>query len=280
MLMASEGAKLVINDIGVDDGLARAEKVAEEIKAAGGEAMADTTDVATFDGSRRVIEAALENFGDLDIVVNNAGLRAANPIQEITEAEYQTVLHSHLTATFGIIKHAAPIFIERRSGIILNTSSESGFGHPYNTAYSAAKEGITGLTRSVARELGPYGVRCNQIRPRAEGTQPAEFIAVLAQFRSDTDALGRFRLGTHGDLYSRSLPDHVAPLAVWLCTDAATAINGFDFFVMGDEVGLWSEPDLVRQNVLPGGWSLDLLDEYGPTHLIQGLQNHFLGRSH
>jgi NAD(P)-dependent dehydrogenase (short-subunit alcohol dehydrogenase family) len=224
-----------------------------------------------------VVEIAMERFGALHVVLNNAGLRAPNAIQEITESEYDRVLNSHLKATFGLLKHAAPILLAQGAGVILNTSSESGLGHPYNAAYAAAKEGITGLTRSVARELGPYGIRCNQIRPRAEGTQSPEFLAAFLKFQPQRQALGRFGLGSHGDVHRSSLPEHVAALAVWLCTDAAEAVNGYDFFVMGDEVGLWSEPDLIRNNILPGGWTLDTLDHYAPQALIHGLENRFVG---
>jgi 3-oxoacyl-[acyl-carrier protein] reductase len=224
-----------------------------------------------------VVATALGHFGRLDIVVNNAGLRAANAIQDVSEEDFDVILGSHLKATFAMIKHAAELFTEQRAGVILNTSSESGLGHPYNSAYAAAKEGITGLTRTVARELGPYGVRCNQIRPRAEGTQSAEFMAVFQKFKPQRDALGRFALGSQGDRYRRSRPEDVAVFAVWLCTDAAAAINGYDFFVMGDEIGLWSEPDLLRTIRGAGAWTLDSLDEYAPDTVIHGLENRYRG---
>jgi NAD(P)-dependent dehydrogenase (short-subunit alcohol dehydrogenase family) len=277
LLMAAEGASVVVSDLGVDDGIGRADTVAAEIEASGGRAVAAADDIGTFEGARRVVETALDRFGGLHIVLNNAGLRAAGAIQDITEAQFDLVLHSHLRATFGMIKHAAPVFLAQGSGVILNTSSESGFGHPHNTAYAAAKEGITGLTRSVARELGPAGVRCNQIRPRATGTQAPEFTAVLQQYRPQREALGRFGLGSRGDVFRPSAPDDVATLAVWLCTDAAGALNGYDFFVAGHEVGLWSEPDLVRSCMLPAGWTLDLLDERAPDVLVHGLENKYLG---
>ena len=161
----------MVSDVGADDGVLRADAVATEINAAGGRAVADPHDLATFDGTRAVIATALDHFGGLDIVLNNAGLRAADAIGDMTEEDFDLVVGSHLKATYGMIKHAAPVLMEQRSGVILNTSSESGLGHPYNSAYAAAKEGITGLTRTIARELGPYGVRCNQIRPRSEGTR-------------------------------------------------------------------------------------------------------------
>jgi 3-oxoacyl-[acyl-carrier protein] reductase len=277
ILMAQQGAKVVVSDIGSDDGVSRAETVSAEIKAEGGEAIASTRDLATFEGARAVVEAAVRQFGGLDILLNNAGLRSPNPIQDIEEEDYEKVVNSHLKATFGMIKYAAPVFLQQGHGVILNTSSESGFGHPYNSAYAAAKEGITGLTRTLARELGPSGIRCNQIRPRAEGTQSPEFLSSFLKSQAQRQALGRFALGSHGDFHRKSRPADVAVLAVWLCTDAAATVNGCDFFVMGDEVGLWAEPDLVRANILPGGWSLELLDEHAPDALIHGLENKFVG---
>jgi NAD(P)-dependent dehydrogenase (short-subunit alcohol dehydrogenase family) len=279
LLMAGEGARVVISDIGADDGVSRAESVAAELAAMGGTAVPFTDDIATFEGSRRAVETALEQLGGLDIVLNNAGLRAFGAIQDITEDQFDMILGSHLKATYGLIKHAAPGFIAQQSGVILNTSSESGLGHPHNTAYAAAKEGITGLTRSVARELGPLGVRCNQIRPRAMGTQAPEFVAGMARYKAEREALGRHGLGHRGDVFRPSVPENVAVLAVWLCTDAAPALNGYDFFVAGDEVGLWTEPDLARHVVHAGGWTLDLLDEHASDVLVHGLENDYLGAS-
>ena len=266
-----------MSDVGVDDGVGRADTVASEINAAGGQSVADPHDLATFEGARAVIATALDHFGGLDIVLNNAGLRAANAIGDMTENDFDLVVGSHLKASYGTIKYAAPVFIEQGSGVILNTSSESGFGHPYNSAYAAAKEGITGLTRSIARELGPYGVRCNQIRPRSEGTQDPKFMEAFMRSAPQREALGRYALGSNGDRHRRSLPEDVAALAVWLCTDAAARVNGHDFFVMGDEVALWSEPDFWRTAFQAGGWTIDLLDQYAPDTLVHGVENRFTG---
>jgi NAD(P)-dependent dehydrogenase (short-subunit alcohol dehydrogenase family) len=274
LLLAEQGAKIVVNDIGTEERFGSAAAVVEEVHAAGEIAVASTEDISTFAGARRLIETAINRFERLDILINNAGLRAAGPIQDITEEQYDTVLDSHLRATFATIKYAAPFFCQQQSGVILNTSSEAGIGQPFNAAYSAAKEGIAGLTRTVARELGPKGVRCNQIRPRSRSSQRApEFEKVLEETRLEREALGRYGFGNRGDVSRPSTPDNVAALAVWLCTDAASPINGRDFFVAGPEVGLWSEPELVRSAVHAGGWTLDLLDEIAPGSLTQGLEN-------
>ncbi|MGV9864088.1 SDR family NAD(P)-dependent oxidoreductase [Rhodococcus koreensis] len=277
LLLAAQGAKVVISDIGFDDGVSRAETVAEEIRGSGGEAAVSTDDIGTFDGCERLIATAVDNFGRLDILVNNAGLRAANPIEDIDEASYDLVLGSHLKATFATIKFAVPHFLAQGGGVIVNTGSESGLGHPYNSAYAAAKEGIAGLTRSLARELGPRGIRCNLVRPRSEvTTKDPKFMEVLHKYRPERNALGRFGLGRRGDVFRPSDPEHVAPLVVWLCTDAAREINGRDFFTAGIEVGLWSEVELARSAVNPDGWTLDLLDRFAPETISQGLMNEYL----
>ncbi len=278
MLLAEQGAKVVVNDIGKDpDGQRRAEKVAEEIRAAGGEAVAAIDSVSTLEGAHRTVEAAITKFGGLDILINNAGLRAAYPIDEITEEQWNLVLDSHLKGTYALIKYAVPIFKRQRSGIIINTGSESGLGHPFNSAYAAAKEGIAGLTRSLARELGRYGIRCNMIRPRAATPGGPEFMEMYQKWMPLAQALGPLWLGERGHVRSGEMkPERVAALVVWLCTDAAANANGQGFYVAGDDVGLWSEPQLVRCLTRPGGWDLDSLDQSGPDNLIFDLSNRFL----
>jgi NAD(P)-dependent dehydrogenase (short-subunit alcohol dehydrogenase family) len=278
ILLAQQGAKVVVNDIGKDpDGKRRAEKVAEEIRAAGAEALASSDSISTLDGAHRTVQAAVQTFGRLDILVNNAGLRAAYPIDEITEEQWNLVLDSHLKGTYALIKYAVPIFKTQRSGVIINTGSESGLGHPYNSAYGAAKEGIAGLTRSLARELGPFGIRCNMIRPRAATPGGPEFMSMYEKWMPLARALGPYWLGERGHVRSGEMnPERVAALVVWLCTGAAAEVNGYSFYVAGDEVGLWSEPQLVRCLTRPGGWDLDSLDQTGPESLIFDLRNRFL----
>jgi NAD(P)-dependent dehydrogenase (short-subunit alcohol dehydrogenase family) len=278
MLLAEQGAKVVVSDVGKDpDGKRRAEKVGQEIHKAGGEAIACTDSVSMLDGAYRTIEAAVKKFGGLDILVNNAGLRAAYPIDEITEEQWNLVLDSHLKGTYALIKYAVPIFKSQGSGVIINTGSESGLGHPFNSAYAAAKEGIAGLTRSLARELGRFGIRCNMIRPRAATPGGPEFMEMYQKWMPMARALGPYWLGERGHVRSGEMkPERVAALVVWLCTDAARTVNGHGFYVAGDEVGLWSEPQLIRCLTHPGGWDLDSLDQSGPESLIFDLTNRFL----
>ncbi|HEV8714400.1 MAG TPA: SDR family NAD(P)-dependent oxidoreductase [Candidatus Binatia bacterium] len=281
LLMAQQGAKVVVSDIGTDgEGTRTAEKVAGEIRAVGGEAVAVTENVATLEGARRTVEAALQSYGRLDIVVNNAGLRAGNPIDKLTEEQWNLVVDSHLKASFAMMKFAVPVLKRQGGGVIINTGSEAGLGMIFNSAYAAAKEGIAGLTRSVAREQGRFGIRCNMIRPRATvntggGAWGKE---VFARWTPMVRALGRYWIGDRGlSGFNRAAhPEQVAELVVWLCTDAAANVNGRSFYVAGEEVGLWSEPELIRSLTRPGGWDLDALDAFARDAMTADLTNPFL----
>jgi enoyl-[acyl-carrier-protein] reductase (NADH) len=144
------------------------------------------------------------------------------------------------------------------------------------TNYSAAKEGIIGLTRAVAREIGRFGVRCNAIRPRALTKSVQTFSGtVFDQWRALEEALGKYSLGDRGNIPNNGGPEQVAPLVVWLCTDAAKDVNGRTFFVSGDEIGLFSEPEVVCTLTRSGGWDLDSLDNYARERLVGSLVGNF-----
>jgi 3-oxoacyl-[acyl-carrier protein] reductase len=281
LLMAQQGAKVVVSDIGTDsEGASTAEKVAAEIRAAGGEAVSLTDSVSTMEGARRTVQQAVQSYSRLDILVNNAGLRAGNPIDKLTEEQWDLIADSHLKASFAMIKFAVPVFKRQGGGIIVNTGSEAGLGMIFNSAYAAAKEGIAGLTRSVAREQGRFGIRCNMIRPRATvntggGAWGQE---VFAKWLPMARALGRYWIGDRGlsGFKSPAHPEQVAELVVWLCTDAAANVNGRSFYVAGEEVGLWSEPELIRSLARPGGWDLDSLDSFARDAMTADLTNPFL----
>jgi len=281
LLMAQQGAKVVVSDIGTDvEGASTAGKVADEIRAAGGEAVPLTDSVATMEGARRTVEQAIQSYGRLDILVNNAGLRAGNPIDKLTEEQWDLITDSHLKASFAMSKFAVPVFKRQGGGVIVNTGSEAGLGMIFNSAYAAAKEGIAGLTRSVAREQGRFGIRCNMIRPRANvNTGGGEWgKQVFAKWMPMVKALGRYWMGDRGlsALNRAAHPEQVAELVVWLCTDAAANVNGRSFFVAGEEVGLWSEPELIRSLARPGGWDLDSLDAFARDAMTADLTNPFL----
>ncbi len=281
LLFARQGASVLVADIGRDDGVGRAETVAAEIRAAGGVAAAFTGDVATFAGAERLIAAALEHFGRVDVLVNNATLRGPGPIEDVTDELYESVMGANFRSTFATIRAIAPYFKAQRSGAIVNTGSESGLGQPYNAVYAAAKEAVTGLTRCVARELGYFGVRCNQIRPRAGGTQPDGFWAAFETHAAQIEALGPLSMGRVG-MYAAAReasvpvgPEQIAPLVVWLCTDAASMLNGRDLLCHADELAILSEPEAFRSTIRDGGWTLDALDASAPRMLAANLRNEF-----
>jgi NAD(P)-dependent dehydrogenase (short-subunit alcohol dehydrogenase family) len=277
MLFAAQGAKVVVNDIALKNGVPIAQEVVERIRDTGGEAVASNDNVAEFQGARRLIQTALDAFGGLDILVNNAGITNFLPVHELTEQDWDRMLAVHLKGSFGTIRFASPIMCKQRRGVIINTGSESGLGRVFGANYCAAKEGIIGLTRAVAKELGRFNVRCNAIRPRA-ATTIAEGIS-LKRFVPVIRALGRYWVGTRAPVPS-SLevykPEAVAPLVVWLCTDAAANVNGRDFYVAGNEVGLFPELEVERLLYREGGWNLDALDGPARENLIGDLTNRYL----
>jgi len=270
--LARAGAKLVISDFGVDaGGTPTAEIVAQEIRAFGDEAVSSTEDLMRQRGPTQVVATALRCFGGLDILVNNAGLRGGNPIHKMTEEQWDTVLDSHLKASFLMIREAAPHMRTRGGGVIINTGSEAGLGMPFNSAYAAAKEGLAGLSRSVARELGRFNIRCNLVRPRATAGQTGggdwfqqklqgEWPAAAQIPRTALDWLSRERR-----LGQARPPDSIAAFVTWLCTSAAGNVNGHDFFVGGDEVAILSPPEFTSSIFREGGWNLDALDQFGAT---------------
>ncbi len=219
MLLAHEGAKVVVNDLGggpigggSDDRVAA--QVAEEIRAAGGEAVANYDNVATMEGGARIIQAATDNFGRLDILINNAGIVRPRIIYNKSERDWDDIIPVHLKGHFSTIRAAAMTFREQKSGVIVNTASESGLGHLGQSSYSAAKEGIVGFTRTIARDLGRFNVRCNAIRPRA-ATRLFDEAALRAMERT------REMMGDRGIPVPMAnpldnKPEQVAALAVWL----------------------------------------------------------------
>ena len=282
LLLAAEGAKVVVNDVFIEDRGGPGESqiavnVAAEIRGAGGEAIPNGDSVASMQGAERIVNSAMREFGRLDILINNAGNVRPGNIFEMKEYDWDRVIQTHLKGAFAMIRFASPLFCRQGSGVIINTGSESGLGHPTMANYSAAKEGVLGLTRSVARELGRFGVRCNAIRPRAL-TQSVQNLGQTAfrESQSLEHALGKYSLGSRGRILTTGSPEHVAPLVVWLCTDAARNVNGRTFYVCGDEIGLFSEPELVGSISRVGGWDLDTLDDYAPDRLIGDLTNDFL----
>ncbi|MBG6120049.1 MULTISPECIES: SDR family NAD(P)-dependent oxidoreductase [unclassified Sphingobium] len=283
LLLASEGARVVVNDLGGgpngdEPGNASfAQQVVDEIVAAGGEAVAEVSSVASMEGGAAIVQKAIDTWGRIDILINNAGIVRAGRIDQLEEKDFDLVVNVSLKGTFATVRAAAPHFIRQKSGVILNTGSTSGLGHYGMSNYSAAKEGVSGFSRSVARDLGEFGVRCNTLRPisaitgtRTPGvTETVKRTAELGQPLNWNRPMALRRLSP--------TPDQVAALAVWLCSDTAAHVSGRDFFVQGDEIGLLPEVEMIRTVFDAQGFDLESLDDPGVTEYLLGdIKNRFV----
>jgi 3-oxoacyl-[acyl-carrier protein] reductase len=283
LLLAKEGARVIVNDFGgsaAGDGgdSSPADEVVTEIKKMGGEAAANYGNVASMEDGEAMVKQALDTFGRLDILINNAGILRDRMIFNMSEAEWDSVIAVHLKGHFTITKHAALLFRQQRSGRIVNTGSESGLGNMGQGNYAAAKEGIVGLTRTLALDLGRYGVTANAIRPRAATRLTISPEMAAAREKRQQAAA---KAGPQADTAAQEaisgidalVPDLVAPLVVYLCTDAAKEVNGRDFIVGGNEISLVSLPTRERTIYREGGWTLDALDKIFPSTIGAGLKN-------
>ena len=289
LLLASEGAKVVVNDYGgsqggeLDGEATPADEVVSEIKAAGGDAVANYDSVSDMAAGERMVQQALDNFGGLDILINNAGILRDRMVFNMTEEEWDVVVAVHLKGHFTVTKYASQVFRQQRSGRIVNTSSESGLGNMGQANYAAAKEGIVGLTRTLARDLGRYGVTANAIRPRAGTRLTLTEELAEAQRRAREAGLAAGDAGDisfGADREAMMAPENVSPFTVWLCTDVAANINGRDFLVWGNEVGMYNLP-VVEAAVYASGasFSLDELDRVAAQSYLGSQKNPWPGQA-
>ena len=268
--LAANGAKVVVNDAGLSlsgetEDLSPADEVVAGIKKAGGEAIAITESVSTFEGGGRIIQAALDSFGKLDIVVTAAGILRDRMIYNMTEEEWDDVYNVHLKGTFNIVRHAAPLFRQQRGGRVITFTSESGLvGFPGQANYGAAKSGIHGFTKVVAKDLGKYGVTANSIAPRAE-TRMVESIPQAT--RDKLAANGLFP----GKGEASWEPEDVAPFVAFLASDYSGPVNGQTFLVYGGNIVHMTLPRRVKtiyNSAPPATWEPDQLDaQVGPNLL-------------
>lgn len=281
MLLAAQGAKLVINDVDPDNqaanGKAPADIVAQEIRDAGGDAVSVSGSVADRAAAEAAVQKAIDAFGRIDILVNNAGIVRPSRIDQMSDEDWFDCVNVSLTASFYTTRAAARHMIAQRGGVIINTGSASGLGHWGMANYASAKEGLLGFTRTIARDLGEFGIRCNMIRPVSHIT--GTFTPKIQETIDETARLGLPLLGNRPMTTPRmtALPEHIAPLVVWLCSDAAAHISGQDFFVQGDEIAVFPEPEPIRTTIHADGWTLDAFDDAGTRDYLFGdLRNRFV----
>ena len=276
--LSAEGAAVVVNDLGGSTGgegadRTPAEAVVQEITEAGGRAVANYADVSDFVACEAMVQQAIDEFGQLDILVNNAGILRDRMVFNMTEDEWDIVVDVHMKGTFNTIKHAAVLFRQQRSGRIINTSSSSGLGNAGQTNYAAAKEGIVGITRTVARDLGRYGVTCNALRPGAA----TRLVASPEMEAARKAAIERGE--TRGTPGGEMDPDAIGPLVAYLASDEAQNVNGRDFMIRAGAIGLYTIPTIEAQAFSPAaGWTNDDMFEVFPKTLGRLLKNEFEGR--
>jgi NAD(P)-dependent dehydrogenase (short-subunit alcohol dehydrogenase family) len=236
LAFAREGARVVVNDLGVtrdgsDADAGPAQLLADEIVASGGEAIANTDDIADWDGARRLVRTAIDTFGGLDVLVNNAGFLRDRMVFTTSEQEWDAVIRVHLKGHFATSRHAGEWWRDQHkagapvNARIVNTSSGAGLmGSVGQGAYSAAKAGIAALTLVEAAELARYGVTANAIAPAARTRMTEEVFAD--------------RMQAPGDGFDVNDPANVSPLVVWLGSVDSADVTGRVFEVEGGMISI------------------------------------------
>lgn len=253
--LAAAGAKVVVNDLGVGlDGAggdrSAAQLVVDEIRASGGEAIVNTDSVSDWAAAQQIATAAMDTYGRLDIVVNNAGNLRDRMFFRMSEQEWRAVIDVHLNGTFFVSRAAAPYFKDQQSGAYVHMTSTSGLiGNLGQANYAAAKLGIVALSKSIALDMARFGVRSNCIAPFA-------WSRMTDSLPTETEAQ-RARVAK----FQRMEAHKIAPMAVFLAGEAASAVNGQIFAVRANEIMLMSQPRPVRSVHMSEGWSAQSIAE-------------------
>jgi NAD(P)-dependent dehydrogenase (short-subunit alcohol dehydrogenase family) len=256
-LAAREGAKVVVNDLGGDErgeggSLSPAQEVVAAIEAEGGQAIANGSDISTWDGAHTLIETAIEKFGRVDAVVNNAGVLRDGIFHKMSESDWDSVVAVNLKGCFNVSRAAAPHFKAQNAGVFLHMTSTSGLvGNIGQVNYGAAKMGVVGLSKCIALDMERFNVRSNCIAPFA-------YTRLVATIPADTD-YNRERL----EKVKKMTPDKIAPLAVVLLSDAAADTNAQVFGVRRNELFVFSQPRPLRSVHTAEGWTPESILETG-----------------
>jgi NAD(P)-dependent dehydrogenase (short-subunit alcohol dehydrogenase family) len=249
MLLAKEGARVVVCDIGASlQGEGRdtgpAQETVDAIKKAGGEAIASTLSITEPKNAEAIVKMALETFGHVDVLVNNAGILRDVIFHKMSWSDWSDVIAVHLNGSFNMSRAVAPLFREQNSGAFVHMTSTSGLVGNFGQAnYMAAKLGIMGLSRGIALDMARFNVRSNCIAPFAF-TRMIE--SIPAQSEQDKRRIEAFQ---------RMTPEKIAPLAVFLCSDAAGGITGQILSVRNNEIYLFNQPRPVKTIHRADGWT-------------------------
>lgn len=253
--LAKAGAAVVVNDLGVsltgdDTGESPAQQVVDEIVAMGGRAVANGDSVASWDGAHNMVQAALDSFGRIDAVVNNAGNLRDGLFHKMTEEEFDAVIAVHLKGTFNVSRAAAPHFKEQASGAYIHMTSTSGLiGNMGQANYSAAKLGIAALSKSIAIDMQRFNVRSNAVAPFAWTRMVDSIPAVTPEQQKRVEGLKKL------------VPEKIAPFVVALASDAGAAVTGQLFGVRNNEIYLFTQPRPFRTAHTAEGWTPEAVAE-------------------
>jgi NAD(P)-dependent dehydrogenase (short-subunit alcohol dehydrogenase family) len=269
--MAAEGARVVVNDLGTaisgeghDPGPAM--RVVQEIRDAGGEAVAHTGSVTEWSAAQEMVQCALDSFGRLDIVVNNAGNVRFSPFDEMPLADWESVLHVHLFGSFHVARAAAPHFRAQRSGNYVHMSSAAGLiGNRGTGHYAAAKLGIVALSRAIAFDMGADGVRSNCIAPSAVSRMTDSVDLARRDVFKGTSPAAPLR-------QRQGRPEQVVPLVLFLASDLSKGVTGQVFGIRGKEVYLYNQPRPIRALHRDDGWTPERFAE----HMVPAWRSAFM----
>ncbi|AVA34578.1 3-hydroxyacyl-CoA dehydrogenase [Cupriavidus sp. SHE] len=255
LALGAAGARVVVNDLGVSmsgegGDAGPAQRVAEEIRAAGGQAVANTDSVSTWNGAHNIIQCALDNFGRIDAVVNNAGNLRDRMFFKMNEEEWRSVIDVHLHGTFFVSRAAANHFKDQDGGAYVHMTSTSGLIGNFGQAnYAAAKLGIVALSKSIALDMQRFNVRSNCIAPFAWSRMTSSIPAETPEEKARVAKLQRMEAGK------------IAPMAVFLASDAARDVSGQIFAVRANEIMLMSHSRPIRSVHMGEGWTPEAIGE-------------------
>jgi len=265
LAMAAAGAKVVVNDIGTSvkgegSDAGPAQRVADEIRARGGRAIANTDSVADWTSANRIVQAAIDGFGHLDVVVNNAGILRDRFFFNMSVEEWRAVIDVHLNGSFYVARAAAPHFKSQESGCYIHMTSTSGLvGNLGQANYSAAKLGIAGLSKSIALDMAKYHVRSNCISPFAWSRMIGSIPTETEDQKARVEKLKSMETSK------------IAPLAVFLASDSSRDVTGQIFAVRANEIFLMSQSRPLRSVHRAEGWTPEAIG----AHAIPALRAHF-----
>ncbi|ELA00172.1 MULTISPECIES: SDR family NAD(P)-dependent oxidoreductase [Cupriavidus] len=255
LALGAAGARVIVNDLGVSmsgegGDAGPAQRVAEEIRAAGGQAVANTDSVSTWNGAHNIIQCALDNFGRIDAVVNNAGNLRDRMFFKMNEEEWRSVIDVHLHGTFFVSRAAANHFKDQEGGAYVHMTSTSGLIGNFGQAnYAAAKLGIVALSKSIALDMQRFNVRSNCIAPFAWSRMTSSIPAETPDEKARVAKLQRMEAGK------------IAPMAVFLASDAARDVSGQIFAVRANEIMLMSHSRPIRSVHMGEGWTPEAIGE-------------------